>query len=244
MDLKDKTLIITGASMGMGRAVAKALVQLKARVVLNARHAAPLENAAQECEKLGGRVRWVAGNAAREKTMAQLVAAALGLGEFFGFIHAAGVLHPGPFLWELPGRRFQEVLESHVTAGHQLIRLAAPELLKRGEGLAVFFGSGAAAYNRAGIGAYCVAKAAEEHLARQLAEEAPQINTFIFHPGVVETRMQRQSRQAKGGAAEEVQRVFKGFKERGELRTPDEAARLLMDILTGEPRRFQGRIAK
>jgi NAD(P)-dependent dehydrogenase (short-subunit alcohol dehydrogenase family) len=244
MDLKDQTLIITGASMGMGRAVAKALVQRGARVVLNARHSAPLTNAAQECAGLGGRVRWVAGNAAREKTVAQLVAAALGLGNFYGFIHAAGVLQPGPFLWELSSRQFQEVLESHVTAGHQLMRLAVPELLKRGEGLAVFFGSGAATYNRAGIGAYGVAKAAEEHLARQLAAEAPAITTFIFHPGVVETRMQRQSRQAKGGAADEVQRVFRGFKERGELSTPDEAAQSLVRILSGDPRQFQGRIAK
>jgi len=241
-NLEGKTLILTGASLGIGRALALELARRGVNLVLNARHASPLNKVAQGCAALGVRVRGVAGNAARGEVAAEMVGAALDLGEFWGFIRAAGVLNPGPFLWELPRAHFLEVWESHVMAGYELIRWAVPEMLKQGRGLAVFFGSGAAVSNLPGIGAYNVAKAAEEHLARQLAEEAPQITCFIYRPGVVGTRMQSQAREARGGAAETLHRVFRGYKERGELSSPEEEARALAQILCGTPRRFQGKI--
>jgi NAD(P)-dependent dehydrogenase (short-subunit alcohol dehydrogenase family) len=240
--LADRTLIITGASMGLGRALALELARSGVNLVLNARHPGPLAEAARACQALGVKVRQVAGNAAQTRVVAELVAQALELGNFFGFVHVAGVLRPGPFLWELPPAHFQEVFESQVTAAYQLIRLAVPELLKRGDGLAVFFGSGAAVSNLPGIGAYCVAKAAEEHLARQLAAEAPQVTSFVFRPGVVDTRMQSQARQAKGGAAEVLHRVFRGYQAEGLLRSCEEQARLLVEIMERNTRRYHGRI--
>ncbi len=172
-NLEGKTLIITGASLGMGRALALELARLGVNLILNARQASPLAEVAQAGAALGAKVRAVAGNAARAEVAAAMVRTALDLGDFYGFVHAAGVLRPGPFLWELPPAHFLEVVESHVIAGYELIRWAVPEMLKQGRGLAVFFGSGAAVSNLPGIGAYCAAKAAEESLARQLAAEAP-----------------------------------------------------------------------
>jgi NAD(P)-dependent dehydrogenase (short-subunit alcohol dehydrogenase family) len=169
------------------------------------------------------------------------VANALKIGNFHGFIHAAGVLNPGPFLWELPPDHFQEVLDSHVAAAYQLIRAAVPPLLVQGQGLAVFFGSYAAVSNLPGIGAYNVAKAAEEHLARQLAQEAPQIVSFVFRPGVTETRMQVQAREAEGGAADLLRRHFRGYLHNGSLATPEQAARRLLTYLLNDPRRYHGR---
>jgi NAD(P)-dependent dehydrogenase (short-subunit alcohol dehydrogenase family) len=244
-NLADQTLILTGASLGMGRALARLLArESRVNLILNARHAAPLEEVAVACRAAGVQVRAVAGSAARESVAAALVAAARELGNFYGFIHAAGVLRPGPLLWELSPARFKEILDSHVTAAYQLVRQAVPELLQAGKGLAVFFGSGAAVSNLPGIGAYSLAKAAEEHLARQLAEEAPQITSFVFRPGVVDTRMQRQARQARGGGADILHRHFRAYKEQGELISPEAAARRLVEILSRDPRRYQGEIAK
>ncbi len=242
-ELAGKTLIVTGASLGMGRALALLLARKGVNLVLNARHAGPLEEAAA-CRGLGAGVRTVAGSAAKGTVAAALVHEALEMGNFYGFIHAAGVLRPGPFLWELPPAQFKEVVDSHLTAAYQLVRQAVPQLLKSGAGLAVFFGSGAAVSNLPGLGIYSIAKAAEEHLARQLAEEAPQIISFIFRPGVVDTRMQRQARRAKGGAAAGLHRIFKGYQERGELSSPEEAAQRLVQILAGNPRRYQGGVAR
>jgi NAD(P)-dependent dehydrogenase (short-subunit alcohol dehydrogenase family) len=241
--LPGKTLIITGASLGIGRALALELAGTGANLVLNARHAPPLAEVADRCEASGARVRQIAGNAAQAEIVSQLVGRARELGDFYGFIHVAGVLRPGPFLWELASEHFQEILDSHLIAGFQLIRLAVPELLKQGEGLAVFFGSGAAVSNLPGIGGYSVAKAAEEHLARQLAAEAPQITSFIFRPDVTDTRMQSQAREARGGAAETLHRHFRGYLERGELSLPEDGARALVRILLGNPRSYHGRIA-
>jgi NAD(P)-dependent dehydrogenase (short-subunit alcohol dehydrogenase family) len=242
-ELAGKALIITGASMGIGRALALELAGRGVNLVLNARHALALEEVAAGCRASGPAAVPVAGDAALPKTAAAMVAQALTLGGFYGFIHAAGLLHPGPWLWEMSPGKFQEVLDSHVTAAFQLTRAAMPELLKQGQGLAVFFGSGAAESVIPGIGAYCVAKAAEEHLARQLAVEAPQITSFIYRPDATETRMQRQARQATGGGAANLKRIFGGYKERGLLATPEEEARSLVRILLNNPRRLQGKIA-
>ncbi len=242
MEFRGKTLIITGASMGIGRALALELAGVGVNLVLNARHAPALEDVAAASAALGVKVCPVAGNAATSGTATKLVNQAQALGDFYGFIHAAGVLNPGPLLWEMTPQKFQEVLDSHVVAAHQLIRAAVPALLKRGEGLAVFFGSGAAEALIPGIGAYCVAKAAEEHLAQELAAEAPTITSFVFRPDATETRMQRQARKSTGGGAENLHRIFGGYQERGLLDTPEAEARALVQILKNNPRRFHEKL--
>ena len=241
-ELTGKTLIITGASRGIGRALALELAHHRVNLVLNARHQPPLAEVVAACQGLGVKVGQVAGDAAAAAVADAMVATALDLGEFYGFIHAAGVLHPGPFLWELPPERFQEILESHLLTAYQLVRAAVPPLLRRGEGLAVFFGSYAAEGNLPGIGAYNIAKRALEHLARQLAQEAPQIVSLVFRPGATETRMQEQAREAEGGAAEILHREFRGYLESGILDTPEQAARRLLKYLLNDPRRHHGRI--
>jgi len=243
MRLKNTTWIVTGASRGIGRALALLLAERGAKLVLNARHAAKLAEVAAKARDLGTEAIPVEGSAARAEVAGRLVRAALGLGEFKGFIHNAGVLHAGPLLWELPEEHWDEVMDANVKAGYQLVRYAVPELLPRGGGVAVFFGSGAAETNLPGIGAYAVAKAAEEHLARQLAAEAPEMVSFVYRPGVVETRMQEEARTAEGGAAEVLRRVFGGYKEKGMLLTPEESALALIRILEKGPEKFSGKIA-
>jgi NAD(P)-dependent dehydrogenase (short-subunit alcohol dehydrogenase family) len=240
--MQGKTLIITGASLGIGRALARELAGHGVNLVLNARHQPALGEAAAECADLGVKVEQIQGNAAAAEVAETMVAKALKMGGFHGFIHAAGVLHPGPFLWELSPEQFQEVLESHVVAAYQLVRAAVPPLLRQGEGLAVFFGSHAAVSNLPGIGVYNIAKAAEEHLVRQLAQEAPQIVSFVFRPGVTETRMQEQAREAVGGAAEILHQHFRRYQKEGALESPTAAARCLLKYLIDEPRRYHGRI--
>jgi NAD(P)-dependent dehydrogenase (short-subunit alcohol dehydrogenase family) len=172
-----------------------------------------------------------------------MVKAAVGIGEFIGFIHNAGTAQPGPFLYELPGPRFENVWRSNVLAGYQIACFSYPELRRRKGGLAVFFGSGAAEMNVEGIGAYCLSKAAEEHLARQLAAEAPEIICFVYRPGNVETQMQKSGREAKGSGAKVLHRVFGELKKRGALITPETSARALVQILRRDPRQFHGKIA-
>lgn len=241
--LRNKTLILTGASMGIGAALAEELAREGVGLVLGARSGDKLRAVRDRCRALGVRTECVPGDAARDRVAAELVRAALDLGDFHGFIHAAGVLAPGPAVWELSAERFREVVDGSLTAAHQLLRHAVPPLLDQGDGLAVFFGSGAAERAQPGIGAYCAAKAAEEHLARQLAAEAPAVTTVIWRPGVVETRMQADARAAEGAAAAPLREIFGSWKRDGLLLPPRESARGLTDFLLDDPRAHHGKVA-
>ncbi len=241
--LRNKTLIVTGASRGIGRALAIALAQAGVNLVLCARSAIPLAECTMECAGFGVKVHHVDGDASQAEVARSMVETASSLSEFYGFIHNAGSAYPGPYLWELPEHEFNEVLGANLTAGYQLIRYAVPELRRRGEGLAVFVGSGAAQANLPGLGAYAVAKAAEEHLARQLAVEAPELISFVYRPGVVETEMQKAAREAQGSAAEQIRPVFQGYQDQGILIQPEDAANALVRILHGSPETFHGKIA-
>jgi NAD(P)-dependent dehydrogenase (short-subunit alcohol dehydrogenase family) len=242
LDLRGKTLIVTGASKGIGRALASELAQNGVNLVLNARSEALLEEVANDAREKGVQALAVIGDAALANNARKMVEAAVGIGEFLGFIHNAGIAHPGPFLYELPEAKFEDVWRSNVLAGYQIARFSYPELRRRKSGLAVFFGSGAAEMYLEGIGAYCLSKAAEEHLARQLAAEAPEITCFVYRPLPVDTDMQKSGREAKGSGAKVLHAVFGDLKKRG-LLTPEAAARALVQIIQRDPRSFHGKIA-
>ena len=242
LDLRGKTLIVTGASRGIGRALALELAQNGVNLVLNARSGTLLEEVATAARGKGVHALTVIGDAALASNARKMVKAAVGIGEFVGFIHNAGIAHPGPFLYELSEAKFEDVWRSNVLAGYQIAHFSYPELRRRKSGLAVFFGSGAAEMYLEGIGAYCLSKAAEEHLAKQLAAEAPEITCFVYRPLAVDTEMQKSGREAKGSGAKVLHRIFGELKEKG-LLTPEAAARALVHIIQRDPRRFHGKIA-
>lgn len=239
--LKDKTIIVTGASRGIGRALAVGLTKRGARLVLGARSARVLADTAELCAEAGHRAQFVPGNVGDSAIAAALATKAMSTGRLDGFIHAAGVLHPGPLVWELRSRQFHDIFTACVDGAYQLAAHTYPAMRERGRGFAVFFGSGAADRPQKGIGAYCAAKAAEEHLARQLANEAPEIAAFIYRPGVVETHMQEQARQCEGGGAEAVRSIFRKWKEDGLLLTPEESAEGLIRLITQGPGEHHGK---
>ncbi|KAF0234737.1 MAG: Short-chain dehydrogenase/reductase [Desulfovibrionaceae bacterium] len=241
MQIKDMTFIITGASMGLGRALAEALAVLGARLVLNARGADELDAAWQSCDMVGARAVAMPGDVSQAATAAKLVEQALDLGDFAGFVHCAGVLRPGPLVREISDHDFQEVVSSNLKGAWQMIRHCVPALALRGSGLAVFIGSAAASVAQPGIGTYCAAKAAEEHLCRQLAAEEPWLTSFVYRPGLVDTRMQDEARKAEGGGAESLRALFHPWKERGHLIMPEQSAMGLIRLLMQDGEGLSGK---
>ncbi|WP_029896472.1 SDR family NAD(P)-dependent oxidoreductase [Desulfohalovibrio reitneri] len=239
--VKQKTFVVTGASSGIGRALAIRLAESGASVVLNARRQGLLEETEDACVEHGVRANSVPGDIADPDVARRLVDRALDCGDFSGFFHVAGVFSPGPYLWELDEAGFDAIMDSSVKGAWSMTRAAVPQLIKRRGGLACFFGSGAAEIVQPGIGAYCAAKAAEEHLCRQLAAEAPRVAAFVYRPHVVETRMQEQAREAQGGAAEELHKLFRSWKEEGRLITPEQAAQGVLDLIGEDPGKLTGK---
>ncbi|MCX7601043.1 MAG: SDR family oxidoreductase [Meiothermus sp.] len=243
MKLKNQTFIITGASRGIGEALALELARAGANLVIGARNQTALEFVRDEARNLGVRCEAVAGSAAHSTVAEALVAQALQIGNFVGFIHNAGVLNAGPLAYELIEPQYDEIMESNVKGGYQLARFAYPHLIRQPGSVAVFLGSGVAERNIPGMGIYAIAKAAEEHLSRQLAVEAPEVTCFTYRPGIVETEMQRQLREAEGGGGQTLRPLFRGYKAQGRVLTPEQSARALVRILEGNPRKFHGQIA-
>lgn len=243
MNLHGKTFIITGASRGIGEALALEMAKAGANLVLGARNQVALEFVRDRVRELGVQVVAVAGSAASDAVARQMVQAALELGHFKGFVHNAGILNAGPLVYELVEAQYDEILESNVKGGYQLARHAYPHLLRQEGSVVVFLGSGAAEHNVPGMGIYAIAKAAEEHLARQLAVEAPDVICFIYRPGIVETDYTRQLIEAEGGGASVVRPLFKSYVEQGQVITAEQSARSLVRILEGNPRKYHGKVA-
>jgi len=180
------TALITGASRGLGRALAEALADRGWRLVVDARGAAALEEARAA---LAGRTEVVAlaGDVADEWHRAALVEACGD--ELDALVNNASILGPSPLpaLDELPLPALADVLQTNAIAPLGLVQRALP-LLGEG-GRIVNITSDAAVEAYPGWGGYGAAKAALEQLTRVLAEERAELRVYAYDPGDMRTQM-------------------------------------------------------
>ncbi|MBD8658190.1 SDR family oxidoreductase [Oxalobacteraceae sp. CFBP 13730] len=182
--LRGKTVLVTGASSGIGRAVAVECARAGARVVINGRDAARLGDTLALLEAGLEHVAYVA-DLTDPPQMARLVAAC---GELDGVVHAAGVHGVTP-LRMLRQSFMQTVLDANFLAPLMLTQLLlAKKTLRNGASL-VFMSSIAAHTGTVGVGPYSASKAALEGLIRPLALEiAPRaMRANAIAPGLVDT---------------------------------------------------------
>lgn len=179
--------IITGASRGLGLALAHGLSDAGWSLVLDARGAEDLRTAA---DQLDGPVRAIPGDITDAGHQAELVAAAEELGGLDLLVNNAGVLGPSPLppLADFPLDRLREVYEVNVLAQLGLTQQALPTLLAR-DGAVVFVTSDAAVEPYPGWGGYGSAKAALEQIGKVLAVEAPALRVWVVDPGDLRTNM-------------------------------------------------------
>jgi NAD(P)-dependent dehydrogenase (short-subunit alcohol dehydrogenase family) len=181
-----KTAIVTGASRGLGLALARALAERGWRLVVDARGGDALKAAAEELGA-GAAVIAVPGDIADEAHRRELVAAA---GERIDLVvNNASVLGPSPLppLAELAPAELEAVLRANVVGPLGLIGLALPHM--REGGRVVNVTSDAAVEPYEGWGGYGASKAALEQLTRILAEERPDLRVYAVDPGDMRTRM-------------------------------------------------------
>jgi NAD(P)-dependent dehydrogenase (short-subunit alcohol dehydrogenase family) len=183
--------IITGASRGLGQALARTLVADGWRVVIDARTPADLNRAAGG---LGPAAVAVPGDITVPAHRAALLAASARLGPLDLLVNNAGMLGPSPLppVATLPVEALRELYEINVLAPLALAQAALPALRSAG-GVLVSITSDAAVEPYPGWGGYGSAKAALERLTASLAAEEPAVTVWTVDPGDLRTRMHQQA---------------------------------------------------
>ncbi|MFJ4683635.1 SDR family NAD(P)-dependent oxidoreductase [Streptomyces sp. NPDC088789] len=181
--------VITGASKGLGRALAEALAVRGWDLVLNARTAEVLERTAEAVAAHGTRVEALAGDVTDEKHRSALVAAAWRLGGVDLLVSNASALGAEPLvrLDELPLAGLRHALEVNAVAALGLVQEALPLLRVSRAGAVIVVSSDAAAEAYETWGGYGASKAALDHLAAVLAAEEPDLRVWAVDPGDMAT---------------------------------------------------------
>lgn len=229
MELRGASALVTGGSRGLGAALAKALLDRGARVVLVARGEEELERTVAELRPLG-EVHGLAFDVGEKDAAHRIAGAAQALvGPIDLVIHNASTLGPTPLrsLLDTECEDFSAVLETNVLGPFRLSKILAGAMLLRGRGTIVHVSSDAAVEAYPTWGAYGASKAALDHLSRTWAEELRDngVRVVSFDPGEMDTAMHRDALPDADPAA---------------LADPRDVARALVAVVTDERRAQSG----
>ena len=180
--------LITGASFGLGRAVAFELARRGWDLTIDARHAEPLASTAQALSELTS-VRAISGDVGDPSHREQLVAAAAATGQLNLVINNASDLggSPLPRLRDLEPAAYELLLRTNVVAPQQLIRAALPYLEPQAVIINVSSDAGVDHYGT--WGGYGSSKAALDHQTLTWAAEEPDFTWYSLDPGDMRTAM-------------------------------------------------------
>ncbi len=192
--LDGQVAVVTGSSKGIGRSIAETMAALGASVVISSRKKEPCEAVAAAIRDAGGEAVAIPCNVSRKPEVQGLIARTL---EQFGRIdtmvaNAAVNPHYGP-LTTLEDSHFDKIMEANVKANVWFANLVLPGMAERGGGTMILISSIGGLYGSGEIGAYCVSKAADMSLARNLAVEWGPRNVRVncIAPGLIKTDMAR-----------------------------------------------------
>lgn len=216
--LKDRIALITGASRGIGRAVAERFAREGAHALLIARTREALEQVDDAIKAQGGTATLVPLNLMHGPKIDALGPA---LYERFGrldiLVGNAGILGRLSPLPHIPSQHWEQVMRVNVTANWRLIRTLDPLLRRSDAGRVIFVTSGVAQSARAYWAPYSVSKAALDCLAKTYANETSDsaIKVNVIDPGATATRMRAEAYPGE---------------DQSKLRTPEQVAEAFVPL--------------
>lgn len=221
--LTGKTALVTGASRGIGRAIALNLAALGARTLLVARDAAALTKVQQEIADQGGIPAGIYScdllSTPAVEALGDTIAASGGCDIL---VNCAGIGRIGKPLHELPPEDFEAVFATNVRAPYLLMRALVPGMIQRGSGYIVNISSLAGQGTLVNGAAYAASKSALNALTYSSAEElrAHNIRVSVVAPGSVNTGFGR------------------GNKDQTKMLQPEDVAQAVVTLITQPPRCF------
>jgi NAD(P)-dependent dehydrogenase (short-subunit alcohol dehydrogenase family) len=224
--LEGKVALVTGASQGLGRALALAFAREGARVAINSRSEEGVRPVAGEVESAGAEVLALAADVSRSADVERLVGATV---ERFGridvLVNNAGVLGPRVPIEEYPEDEWRRVIDANLTGLFLVTKAAIPHMPEGGSIINVV--SGVSVEGRAGWGAYSVSKFGVEGLTQILASELEErgIRANAVDPGGMRTEM----RAAAYPEEDPMTRI-----------TPEENTRVFLYLASDESREVTG----
>jgi gluconate 5-dehydrogenase len=188
-DLTGRVALVTGASRGLGAAMAIGLARAGAEVILNGRDPATLDAQAAQMREEGLAVRTAAFDVRDPAAMERAVGA---LGPVDILLHNAGNQFRGP-VEKLSEEGWQGVLDTHLTALFRLSKLLVPGMKARGRGKVIATGSLASELGRGTITPYAAAKGGLKMFIRALAVELGphNIQCNAIGPGWFDTELNK-----------------------------------------------------
>jgi NAD(P)-dependent dehydrogenase (short-subunit alcohol dehydrogenase family) len=194
MNIQGQGALVTGASRGLGRALAELLAARGARVALLARELGPLHDVVRAIRGRGGDAHAIAGDIADKTAIHRIAGQAQGVvGEIAIAIHNASTLGPTPLrlLLDTECEDLAAVLETNLIGPFRLTKVLAGAMAIRGTGVIVHVSSDAAVEPYPRWGAYGASKAAQDHLSRILAAEldGTGVRVLAVDPGEMDTVM-------------------------------------------------------
>ena len=202
----DRVIMVTGATAGIGRAVARDLVQAGATVILHGRNDKALETLYQELKTLGpepavAQIDFERAQGPQYQTLTTEIESRYG--RLDGLLHNAGILGDRSPIEHYDIGLWQRVLLVNLTAPFILTRCLLPLLRNSDDASVVFTTSGVGRRGRAYWGAYAAAKAGTEGLAEVLADEleGTAIRVNLVNPGPTRTRMRARAYPAENPAS-------------------------------------------
>ena len=194
--LRDRIILITGASDGIGKALALHSARLGAQVILHGRNTAKLEKVYDEIEGIDGAPRpsiavldLVSANAEGFTTLATSLQDEFG--RLDGLVLNAGILGERYSIEQYDAVLWQQVMHVNVTSAFALTQVLLPLLQKSEDPSVIFTSSGVGRTGKAFWGAYSVSKFATEGLSQVLADEHRHTNlrANCVNPGATRTGM-------------------------------------------------------
>lgn len=232
MSGEPRVTVVTGASQGIGRVIAREFGACGDVVVLAARNEAGLSETAEMVAESGGSPMVVETDVTSESSVAALVEAVTGEhGRIDVLVNNSGIGGPSGRLWEVDPGEWMSTFEVNVFGVFLMTRAVLPVMVGRRRGSVVIIGSISGKRPLLGRSAYTTTKTALIGLTRTLALEAGAegIRVNLISPGFVsgpriEWAMQAQA-EARGVDVDSVRRGFEGEAALGRLTEPEDVAR-------------------